>query len=489
MKNSSSIRRGTKWLLTGNISSQVLQFAFGVALARLLTPADFGLLVTIQIFTGFVGMLASGGMGEALVQSKEASETDFQLVFTFQLAIGIFVFSFFYLIAPMFAGWFGNPLYQDLLRISSLTFLLRPFSNRPSIQLRRAMRFKEIAFSQLTTLVVSSVVSISLAAHNMGVWSLVWGGLSGAIVNIAFLSWHSPWRPVLRLRNENSKRLSAYGMKTITNDLLVYFRNQTNNFIISRLLGPGPVGLFNKADSLSGMPVNMVGGSTYQTVFRAMSAAQDNLDRSRYLYFHSLTLVSLYCLPIYISLAWVTKPFIIGVYGNHWAEAAWPLFILLFVAPFKIVEFISGALVAARDLLAQESRLQFQAWLLLAVLSIGGLQFGLPGIATATVLASIYISVRLCYLALSSVNATMPHIYRALAPVLRLCLIQLVGSVVLYVIIIWAGLELPPLAYTVIMGGGTFAIYCAAFILFPPKQLVAEANRWRSKIGMPHLEQ
>ena len=64
-----SIRHSTKWLVTGSIGSQFIQFAFGIALARLLTPSDFGLLVTVQIFTGFVGMLASGGMGEALIQA------------------------------------------------------------------------------------------------------------------------------------------------------------------------------------------------------------------------------------------------------------------------------------------------------------------------------------------------------------------------------------------------------------------------------------
>ncbi|MBP6726161.1 MAG: oligosaccharide flippase family protein, partial [Thauera sp.] len=68
MSTSNSIRGGIKWLLTGSLGGQILQFAFGIALARLLVPEDFGFIVTIQIFTGFVGLVSGGGMGQALVQ-------------------------------------------------------------------------------------------------------------------------------------------------------------------------------------------------------------------------------------------------------------------------------------------------------------------------------------------------------------------------------------------------------------------------------------
>src|SRR5579872_4965554 len=138
-----SIRHGAKWLLGGNVASQALQFAFGVVLARLLVPADFGTLVTVQIFTGLAGFVSGGGMGQALIRAKEAKREDFQVVFTVQLALGLLVYVVFFIMAPAFAHWYDNPLYKDLFRVSAITFLLRPFSNMPNAWLTREMRFKQ----------------------------------------------------------------------------------------------------------------------------------------------------------------------------------------------------------------------------------------------------------------------------------------------------------------------------------------------------------
>ena len=99
-----SIRTGAKWLMIGNTGNAILQFGFGVALARLLVPADFGMIITIQVFTGFVGMVTSGGMGQALIRAKEVRQEDFNAVLTLQLAIGLLIYTGFFLSSPWFAA-------------------------------------------------------------------------------------------------------------------------------------------------------------------------------------------------------------------------------------------------------------------------------------------------------------------------------------------------------------------------------------------------
>src|SRR5512139_2843683 len=129
MSRGQSVRSSSKWLVSTNLLGQATQFAFGIALARLLVPADFGMIITIQIFTGFVGLVASGGMGQALIRAKDLQEKDFQVIFSMQLAIGLLIYAGFFTIAPWFADWFGNPLYKDLLRVSAISFVMRPFLN------------------------------------------------------------------------------------------------------------------------------------------------------------------------------------------------------------------------------------------------------------------------------------------------------------------------------------------------------------------------
>jgi len=482
-----SIRHGTKWLFTGNLSGQALQFAFGIVLARLLTPADFGLLVTVQIFTGFVGMFASGGMGEALVQAKAVREEDFQTVFTFQLATGVLIYGGFYFVAPWFALWFHESIYESILRVTALSFLLRPFANIPRIRLRREMRFKEIALITLANLAIVSSLSIAMAASGFGVWSLVLSGLFGIPINIALLSRRSPWRPTLHYSRASAKALASYGFKEIAIDLVVYFRAQTSNLIVARLMGPVEVGLFNKGSTLAYIPTGIVSGSTYQVVFRALSKVQDNLDHSRYIYFRTVMLVSLYTFPVYIVLAWVTESFVVGVYGRHWLGAVAPLRILCLAAPAFLLQLISGALVAARNRLAEEIRLQLQTWVLLIAFSLIGIQFGVIGVAWAVVLATYYIAIRLSLLALASIGSRPRELLRAFMPTLRLCGVELAALLIMNLLLSSMSARLPLLLHCAVFSFTGFVAYAVMFLFFPDTHLVGEANRWRGKIGLGRL--
>ncbi|MBE0437706.1 MAG: oligosaccharide flippase family protein, partial [Methylomicrobium sp.] len=145
MQLGNTIRSGTLWLFTGNISQRALEFLFGIILARLLAPADFGLLVMTHVFTGFAGFIAGGGMGQALIQSKDISARHYRVVFTLQLLICSIIYGVFYYSSPYIARFLDNPIYTDLLRVSTLNFLIRPFVNISRAKLSRDMRFKSIA--------------------------------------------------------------------------------------------------------------------------------------------------------------------------------------------------------------------------------------------------------------------------------------------------------------------------------------------------------
>ncbi len=227
MNLGASIRHNTLWILTGTLAGRLLGFAVGIVLARLLAPADFGMLVTVQVFTGVAGYFASGGMSDALVQAKEVVERDYRVVFTAQLFICVFIYTGFWLGAPLLAHSFDNPLYADLLRVSALSFLLRPFANVPRARLKRAMRFKQIAINRFISLAVSGLSSITLALLISGPWALVLGGLIGTLVHVLQLYAVTRWRPGLAFERDSLQRLGSYGFRTSANELIRYLREQT----------------------------------------------------------------------------------------------------------------------------------------------------------------------------------------------------------------------------------------------------------------------
>jgi O-antigen/teichoic acid export membrane protein len=483
MSSGQSIRNSTKWVFFGSIASQALGFIIGVILARLLVPADFGALVTIQIFTGLVGYIAGGGMGQALVQAREASNEDYQMVFTLQLLIGVAIYACFFVFSPLIAHWFGNPLYSSLLKLSALSFIIRPFSNVPSSKLFREMRFREGTYIQLITLTASASTSITLAWQGYGVWSLVWGGLAGSIIGILIVIPLSGWKPGLRLNATRARELARYGFTASGNDLVIYLRGQTSNFILSHQLGTTVVGLFNKADSLSQMPNSMISGAVYHPVFRALSKEQDNLDKSRYLYFRALSLVCLYSLPFYVGLWWLADPFIGTVYGVKWQTAAQPLAILSLGGLFFAIENQSGAVVAAQNRLSIELRIQLATWASIALAVYSGLHFGLAGVAWALLCVYAFNAAAMAWLAQRCLEARWTMLIQALKPALVLNSLLFICLLVLDQFIHDLR-HSQPILYMLCMVATGATLYSLMFLFLPLSGLKDEQVTWKRKIGL-----
>ncbi len=150
------------------------------------------------------------------------------------------------------------------------------------------------------------------------------------------------------------RKHSAYGFKIVANDFLGYLSRESKNLILSKLAGPAFLGLFNKAESLSRLPNQLMMSSTVEPVFRAMSKVQDDLDQTKYMFYRTITLLMAYTTPIYVLLWWIAEPFIGVVYGEKWLQAGSPMSILAIAGVFLNIIFPCAVLLAAQNRLGQE---------------------------------------------------------------------------------------------------------------------------------------
>jgi len=481
-----SIRKNTSWILGSNIISQVIKFGVGIALARLLTPEIFGLLITVQIFTGAAGFIAGGGMGQALIQAKNVTTKHFRVVFTLQFAICSLIYCFFYNIAPYFSVWFNNPIYTNLLRISALTFLIRPFASVAKSKLHREMNFKIISLVSFVGLIIGSGTSIILAINNYGVWSLVLGGIIGPIFTSLLYITYSKCYPGFEFDSVIAKKLGGYGFQASVNNIIGYLKTQIPNFLIGKFLGPSTVGLFNKGSSLSEIPVTTISGSAYQTVFRALSSSQDNLDQSKYIYLRTITLVSVYTFPFYIGLFWLSESFIVTVYGEQWLMAAIPLQILSIARLFSCVNNPSGAVLAAQNLLGTEIKIQLVGLILSSLGCIYGIFNDDVTLISIGLLPS-YFFVFLCltYYSLRQLNATYKDLFFALKPAFKLNIFLIL---ILAVTDIEVQIYLPDLKaneYLLALSSIGGISYLILFLFYPIPALEKEALRWKKLLRLP----
>jgi len=481
---SSKLRGSIQWVFAGNVVGKILEFAFGVALARLLVPADFGMVVTIQIFTGVVGLVAGGGLGQALVQAKVLKEKDFNVVFTWQLLISVLIFLSFYLIAPYFAVWFEDPLYAPLLQVSAFTFLLRPFINTMQAKLGREMRFQEAVYIGTVRMLCVGVVSVMMALTGFGVWSLVLSGLCGGVLNMAMLYWRTRLRLGICFEKDAAKRLGAYGVRLSGCDILNHIRDRLPGLFVSKALGASALGIYNKADSLAFLPMGIIGTSAFYPVFRAAAEEQDNLDKVKYIYYRAICLVSVYTLPFYVGLWWVAESFVVNVYGTQWTFVVTPLMIFVLTGPLNCVGNPSAAVTRGMGCVGQEFRILLETITLLVVACLIGVKWGIEGIAWASISALVYHSFRMINLALGAIQGRLFICIRQLIPAAILNSTLFVVLFLTDYILNVNGIVDSSWLYMfimVIIGGG---IYGVMFLFFPVKALATESQKWRVKLKL-----
>jgi len=485
MSLAQSIRSSTKWLLAGSLGSQLLHFAFGVILARLLLPEDFGLLVTVQIFTGVAGLIAGGGMGQALIRSKEASERDFNVVFTMQFAICVLIYAFFYGIAPYFARWYDEPIYETLLRLTALNFLLRPLVGTHGVWLSRNMRFKVRAIVGFISGLITSISSVYMAWIGMGVWSLALSGLLGALCNWAMLSYQTPLRVRFAFDRATAAQFGGTGVKFSLLDIVSYLRGQINNFVIGRMADPAAVGLFNKAESLAKLPFSTISSSVYQPVFRALAAEQDNKDKSKYIFLRTVTLLLVYTVPAYITFSWLAEPLITVVYGENWTAAAAPLSILAWAWIFSCFNQPAGALLAAQNMLGKELVVQAIALVLNGLACVVGMRWGLAGVAWGLLLARLYTITHMSLLVRNCIHVSRKDVMATLRPGLLVGTATFAGLVLASVMQQTGFLpadRMISLATSLALAGSFFV---ATLAFAPIPEITSESNRLRQLLRLP----
>lgn len=478
------IRNGARWTFAGSLVNEVLHFAVSILLARLLLPEDFGLVATVGVLTGLAGYFAGAGTSQALVRAKHVEQAHYNVVFTLQLLIGSVIYLGFVIVAPLFAGFFNQPLYQALLLVSGLSFFLRPFANLPSALLQREMRFRPMVIINVATLIAGSGLSIALAIMGHGVWSLVLGGILGSVLRAIMLNVHVKQKYALTWDKAIMKEMGGYGVKVAANSLIEHLRGQSLILILSKLSGPADVGLYNRAASLAAMPMRIVGASPYQAVFRALASEQDNLDKSRYIYYRTITLVATYTLPLYILAWWLAEPGIRFIYGEKWIASAEPLAILATTGIFRCVGNPSGAVIEARNRIATEIKLNIVAWLMLIAGAMYGLQWGLVGVAWATVVMSVFFNTSLAIAAGRELKGTPLALAKAISPALLLSGLLLATLWLADTIFLPSYVQSFPGLYTMLITGIGSVVYVAAFLFLPIERLRTEAAKWRGKLRL-----
>lgn len=322
--------RGAKWSFIDNIANVGVAFLVGLVLARLLTPAEYGIMAMIAIFIAISTSIVDSGFSNALIRKVRIERIDYNTVFFFNLVVSIALYVILYAAAPAISDFFKEPVLTDVLRVLGWVLVINAFGIIPRTILVRNIDFKTQTKVSVISSVASGVVGISMAMTGWGVWSLVWQQLSRQFLNSLFLWLFCKWIPVWEFSVKSFKEMFNFGYKLLLSGLLDTVYKNIYYVVIGRFYNSAQLGQYTRAEQFNTIFSSNLTSVVQRVSYPVLSSIQEEPERLREAYRRVIKLTMLVAFACMLGLAAVAKPLIIILIGEKWMPAVVFLQIICF---------------------------------------------------------------------------------------------------------------------------------------------------------------
>lgn len=323
--------RGLMWGLFNNGTTQVLNLAFGIVLARLLSPGEYGVVGVLAIFSALAGDLQSAGYSQALVNIRQPEDRDYNAVFWFNVTVSVAAYMVLFLAAPLIARFFHQPCLVSVSRFVFLCVVISALGIAHNAYLWKNLMVREAAICNMVALLSSGTTGIVLALLDFSYWSLAWQQVVYISVSNLMRLRYSRWRPSLRWDFEPIRRMTPFAVNVLFSKILTTLSGNVLTFIFGHLYPIHAVGNFTQANKWSTMGQQTVTGAIGQVAQPVMAEVGDDALRERRVTSKMLRFISFVSFPVLMGLAMVAREFILFTIGPKWLDCV-PLLQMLCVA-------------------------------------------------------------------------------------------------------------------------------------------------------------
>lgn len=322
--------KGLLWSSVERFSNQGMSFLFSVILARMLAPSDFGIIAMITIFFAVAQSFVDSGFSNALVRKTDRREEDFSTCFFFNIGVGIMAYIVLFLIAPLVANFYNQPILSPIIRITGLGVVLNSLCVVQQALFTIKIDFKSQAKVTLSATIMSGIVGVVLAYQGYGVWALVWQGVVLSLVRMGLLWLMSKWRPTTGFSKSSFNYLFGYGSKLLASGLLDTIYNNIYPIVIGKFYTPAQLGNYSRALSFAQLPSSNITSILQRVTFPVLSTIQDDIPRLQANYRRLLKLSAFIVFPLMTGLAAVAFPMIRIILTPKWEGCSLYLQIICF---------------------------------------------------------------------------------------------------------------------------------------------------------------
>jgi len=313
---------GAKWAMINKCVMQPVSFVYFMVLARLITPAEMGVLGLTGLFFALANSLKEAGLGAALIRKQDRTEVDCSTVFWFNIAANILVALVFWLVAPWFAVFFNVPDLKWITRISCIMMVLGA-TQSVHYNLYAARRdFKTTTIISIITSLLGMPVTLYLAYAGWSYWAIVLSGVFTGLLGLIIIWIVSPWKPQFIFSGKSFKEFFSFGVKLSLSSCVWQVYTEIVNFVIGKFYSPTQLALYTRANGLVKLPESMLFQPISGIMYPILSTIQDDEERLTRVYRKYLRLCLMPMMWIMLTMAVSAESIIPLLYGDAWMECA-----------------------------------------------------------------------------------------------------------------------------------------------------------------------
>ena len=313
--------KGLLWGALNSGSTQLLNLIFGIILGRLITPAEYGIVGVIAIFTLIAGNLQSSGFTQALVNLKAPRNEDYTAVFWFNTLTSFVLYALLFLSAPLIARFFHQPCLVEVSRFVFLSFVISSFGIAHNAYMTKNMMNRELAIIGAIALLCSGGVATFLAFYGFSYWSLAWQQIIYITVLNIGRYYYTPWRPSWHFTFEPVRKMFGFSVKILITNIINTLSNNILTLLFGRLYPIKAVGDYSQAYKWNTMASAFVANAVGQVAQPVLASVKEEQGRSVRVFRKMLRFTAFLSFPAMFGLTIISNEFILLTVGKRWIDA------------------------------------------------------------------------------------------------------------------------------------------------------------------------
>ncbi|MBE6307772.1 MAG: lipopolysaccharide biosynthesis protein [Bacteroidales bacterium] len=343
-----AVAKSFLWGGLSNVVCQLLSVFFGVYLARLLGPEDYGPVGMLAIFNAIASSLQDSGFVSAIANRKKVGHDDYNAVFWFSVITSLVIYALLYAAAPLIAGFFNQPVLLWLARFNFLAFVLNGFGVAASAYLFRELKVKQRSIASVLALLVSGVAGILLAMNGYSYWGISAQAIIYTLVRLVVYWYYTPWHPSFTVRFYPLRYLFAFSHKLLITNIFQRINWNVFSFILGKFYSRADVGNYSKAADWFRMGSDMVNVVVNTVAQPVLARVVEDNERQLRVFRKMMRFTAFVSFPLLAWLSLVSHELIVVVLTDKWEESSRILQIMCLWGAFMPIQSMFTNLLVSR---------------------------------------------------------------------------------------------------------------------------------------------